>query len=418
MDQADGLVRWGEHDEAERLAGRAASMRIVYGPFEQKPQDLLQRIAAAAPADGRPPRGRLRPPGRDTPPRRPARDMPPRRRRPPRRPCGSRPSNWSARPARPSPPANWIRPRPSPAPPNNCGCPMPAFGPGEDRPGLVLLDLRQMRAQRQPRAWCPPADNTSFRRAAAANPTAPPPAPSTTPANDPTRNVPAGSQQPAYRVPESVAGAEPGPRSPAAGADPDAARPSRAAGGDGARRRAWRCSSRARTPCRPTIRPAAYEFFRQAANYTNDLDPVTAQRLQDHLQMLSAPSRTRQPPQPGGPGPTMADEAAARQQVLVRQVAAELAHTRIQRPRPARDRSQGRAGHVGGGAEEGRSGRPGHGRPRSTAAPRGPRHRRNQAIHRAEPAANRTGRKEQPRPPGGRARAADEGRGRTRSSPC
>ena len=46
MEQADALLRWGEQDEAERLAGRAAGMQIVYGPFEQKPQDLLERIAA------------------------------------------------------------------------------------------------------------------------------------------------------------------------------------------------------------------------------------------------------------------------------------------------------------------------------------------------------------------------------------
>ena len=46
MEQADALLRWGEQDEAERLAGRAADMQIIYGPFEQKPQDLLERIAA------------------------------------------------------------------------------------------------------------------------------------------------------------------------------------------------------------------------------------------------------------------------------------------------------------------------------------------------------------------------------------
>ena len=47
VEQADGLARWGELDEAERLAGRAAAMRLVYGPFEQNPQDVLQRIAEA-----------------------------------------------------------------------------------------------------------------------------------------------------------------------------------------------------------------------------------------------------------------------------------------------------------------------------------------------------------------------------------
>ena len=53
MEQADALLRWGQQDEAERLAGRAAGMQIVYGPFEQKPQDLLERIAAARRQSGR-----------------------------------------------------------------------------------------------------------------------------------------------------------------------------------------------------------------------------------------------------------------------------------------------------------------------------------------------------------------------------
>ena len=43
LEQADALLRWGEHDEAERLASRAAGMQVVYGPFEQKPQDMLER---------------------------------------------------------------------------------------------------------------------------------------------------------------------------------------------------------------------------------------------------------------------------------------------------------------------------------------------------------------------------------------
>ncbi len=46
MDQADGLLRCGEYDEAERLASRAAGMQTSYSPIEQKPQDMLQRIAA------------------------------------------------------------------------------------------------------------------------------------------------------------------------------------------------------------------------------------------------------------------------------------------------------------------------------------------------------------------------------------
>ncbi len=68
----------------------------------------------------------------------------------------------------------------------------------------------------------------------------------------------------------------------------------------------------------------ARRLFRQAALRMNELDPLTAQRLQDHLQLLtgSVPG-----PAPGsGQSPTMLDETAARQQVLARQVAADLAH--------------------------------------------------------------------------------------------
>ncbi len=52
MEQADGLMRWGEFDEAERLASRAAAQRVSYGPFEEKPQTLLERIAVAKRQNG------------------------------------------------------------------------------------------------------------------------------------------------------------------------------------------------------------------------------------------------------------------------------------------------------------------------------------------------------------------------------
>ena len=53
--------------------------------------------------------------------------------------------------------------------------------------------------------------------------------------------------------------------------------------------------------------------------HINELDPVTAQRLQDHLQLLAAPNLR---PNPAGRGPI--DEAVARQQALAKQVATEL----------------------------------------------------------------------------------------------
>ena len=44
MEQAEGLLRWREYDEAERLAGEVKKLGIEYSPFEPKPEQLLQRI--------------------------------------------------------------------------------------------------------------------------------------------------------------------------------------------------------------------------------------------------------------------------------------------------------------------------------------------------------------------------------------
>ncbi len=63
----------------------------------------------------------------------------------------------------------------------------------------------------------------------------------------------------------------------------------------------------------------ALEYFRQAANYRNELDPVTAQRLQGRLQMLSTSGADSAPP-------SMIDKAAQAQRSLYQQVAVEVAH--------------------------------------------------------------------------------------------
>ena len=63
----------------------------------------------------------------------------------------------------------------------------------------------------------------------------------------------------------------------------------------------------------------ANEYFRQAANYGDQLDPITAQRLQERLQMLSRGAS-------GPPAPTMIDKAAQAQRSLYQQVAVDVAH--------------------------------------------------------------------------------------------
>ncbi|HEX3726223.1 MAG TPA: hypothetical protein VHV08_08265, partial [Pirellulales bacterium] len=47
MDQAQELMRWRDYDEAERLVQSIKALRVNYGPFEARPEALMERIAAA-----------------------------------------------------------------------------------------------------------------------------------------------------------------------------------------------------------------------------------------------------------------------------------------------------------------------------------------------------------------------------------
>ena len=66
----------------------------------------------------------------------------------------------------------------------------------------------------------------------------------------------------------------------------------------------------------------ALQYFRQAAKHTNELDPVTRQRLQDSLLMLSASGARRRI----GQKPSLVDNAQTQQELLARQVNSEVAH--------------------------------------------------------------------------------------------
>ena len=46
MEQSEALLQWGELEQADKLAALAVEQRVVYGPFEAKPDDLLRRITA------------------------------------------------------------------------------------------------------------------------------------------------------------------------------------------------------------------------------------------------------------------------------------------------------------------------------------------------------------------------------------
>ncbi len=305
MEQADALLRWGERDEAERLASRAASMQVVYGPFEQKPQDLLARIAGTRQeGDGRPMAPPPGVPGNAGGPVSPAPNLAVRQQtvelvRQARQAMAAGQldrAEWLARQA------------------EQLRVPDSAFAPGEDRPGLVLFDLRQLRMRQSPGVM-PAGGQTVLPMGGAGEPDRNAVHAMYDSNNDPTRNMTVSGQQPAYP------------------SDPRLAQnnnPPPAAGGAG-KTSGMALFAQGEAALKAHDTAGAYELFRQAAAHMNELDPDTARRLQDHLQLMSVPSRTKalqgptQPPQPGQP-PSLADETAARQQVLARQVAADLAH--------------------------------------------------------------------------------------------
>jgi general secretion pathway protein D len=318
MEQSDALVRWGEPDEAERLAGRAAGMQITYGPFEAKPQDILERIAAARRQGGRPTAPPSSPPGfADA-----ASGLAPSASGLANASSGSAASLATrqravelVRQAREAMAADQFdRAEQLARQAEQLRLPESAFAPGEDRPGLVLLDLRQLR-QNGGSGVVPAGGQFPVTAAGGGESDRTASRAVYDPSNDPTRNVAAAIQQPVGR-PALMAQNQPTPaQPPAVPPEPGAAGPAKTPG------MALFEQGEAALKAHDTER--AYQLFRQAAGNMNDLDPMTAQRLQDHLQLLSVPSRTK--PQ-NGQAPTMADETAARQRVLANQVATDLAH--------------------------------------------------------------------------------------------
>ncbi len=185
MEQADGLARWGEYDEAERLAGRAAAMRLAYGPYEQKPQDMLQRIVdarrqanvrtAAAPSAA----GYASALSEPSPM------------------AARRKAVELVRQARDAMAAGQLNQAESLAhQAEQLRLPETAYAPGEDRPALVLLDIRQLRQQSA--SGVVPASAQYSPSGAGGDPDRSATRAVYDAANDPTRNVAASNQQPSY----------------------------------------------------------------------------------------------------------------------------------------------------------------------------------------------------------------------------
>ena len=213
-DQAQGLMRWRDYNEAERLAETAARQGVNFGPFEVQPRKLLERIAAER--NGTPAVAAI-----------------------PQAGLGGNPGVVAAS-------AEFVTPA----------------------TGQAGYDSRASSAVYDPH-------------------------------NDPTQNVRASNQQ--NQVPGAEGYSRLAQAAPSRGMD---------------------LFQQGEKALRNHEVDKALDFFRQSAAYSGELDPITAQRLQDMLLMLSSTSQASQGTSP----PSMLDEAAAKQQVLLRQVMADVTH--------------------------------------------------------------------------------------------
>ena len=311
MDHATALLAGGDTALAEQLAQEAARQQLSYGPMEQKPEDLLRRIGAlkqqgAAPLQGAAAGSRAADVSFQSAGGGPSYD-----------PELARQAKELIRQARAALAAGQVAQADELARRAEAmRLPDSAFAPGEDRPGLVLLDIRTARLQAA--SGVMPASGYAALAAGTGRADRAASRALYEPANDTTRNVPASAERYPEGIPALGRFAQNGP-TPAPPGGPRADLPM--------------------TPPRESVAESlfrqgeealrahdtdrAYQFFRQAAQYRDELDPLTAQRLQDHLQLLSPPAQNRQA---GDPARSIVDETTAAQQILARQVAADLAH--------------------------------------------------------------------------------------------
>jgi len=340
MKQANALLRAGDHDEAERLADLAFREQLTYSPFEVKPSDLLSQIAAArrqvtSPDTGPSPGIALAASSDASGPSLAARKK-----------CDD-----LVRQARAALETNQLGLAEMLA--NKAELlqiPDAAYSPGDDRPGLVLLDVRKARLRdpsgvisatglatvsdtepfpsvdgKATRAlydsWNDPTQNIpaefrqtdslpQYTRIAPRQLDFAQASPAVTPLQDPRQQAPSQQVPPRQPPLQQPLTQQPSPTAtllPSVPISPGANGMSLFRQGEAA--------------LKAYDKQRAYEFFRQAVNLRDQLDPVTQQRLQSYLQLLS-PSRSAG--QPVGPGTSIVDEATAKQQLLIRQLSVEV----------------------------------------------------------------------------------------------
>lgn len=288
LQQAEGLMNWGEFDEAQRLVGDAKRLNVNYGPFDVKPDTMGERIAAARGQRNADEPSRLEP-------------LPP---------VAGRAAALAEQPAAeqgPLDPATAARKQQAlqlvqqAREAMNSGdleraaglaeqaedlrVPDTAFKQGEDRPWMVLYQIQQTEKERQgvvPAGGAAPIGVEADREGVF------PGSQAVYDRNrDATQNVPAARMQEQPGSPES----------------------------------AMMLFQRGEEALRNRDIPAALNYFRQANQRRDELDPLIQQQLQDKLQLLAQSPAVRRPGNEAG----LIPEAAADQQLKYRQISAELA---------------------------------------------------------------------------------------------
>ena len=290
MDQSETLLLWGELDQADKLAALAVEQQAAYGPFEAKPDDLLKRITALR--QQRSPAGPLVDYRNGM-----ANGVGPSQ-------MGRQQAIDLMRQIRVALAANQVAQaeflcRQLDA----LRIPESSFGPGEDRPGMVFRDVHDAMARTGNQYS---GSSGVVLASAVAGPNGGVQQAVYDPASDPTRNVQVAGT-------ESVASPSNLPAPPSE------------ASGSGQQSPGYGLFQQGIAALKAHQRDQALQFFQQAAAYRNDLDAATAARLQDYLSLLSVP---RGGPHAGqqGQSSSPADEAAAAQMAMLRQVTTEVGH--------------------------------------------------------------------------------------------
>ena len=321
MEQAGALLAWKDFDAAEELANQAFAQRVSFSPVKTNPQLLLDRIAKARSQARRQARSPQAAPSAkkavaDTPNVAPEFSQAPNKLpASPTSPATRQKMTHLLREARSALAVGNIQEATALAQMAvNLQIPEVMFAPGEDRPGFVLLDIQRARSAAAsgvvqasanfvaPATGAVPKGHRADR--AYYNP-----------ASDQTRNVPAAHQPMlAQNDPTSM------PPQPAPEASPGLAYPPAYATQPLAQSLGMKLFQQGEAALRAGDGPRAMDFFKKASVYKDQLDPLTAQRLQDRLQLYSQSNATAPTPSTR----TLAQETTAQQQILGRQVLSDI----------------------------------------------------------------------------------------------